>query len=315
MYFPPSSINAVNERDELALKLEDASKDLALFRKERDRLSAEIESHKSQNHLSLIDSTSSDFSCNISRIDMIDGDSETVRKGDLSLTSPKKHFFEVLNMSQISEEEIGSVCDKMSKAQTILSQIETERRLLKKEVKQLRRQLEITKNELNEARQGCRETSLNAKNLLEEVNQTRELLKESEAENSRMSLQLEKAQLEINQIRMESSSSSNILTSRNQLGNSILYGQLKSPTMEEGFNPKSKKISLFDISYESKTQKASNKSKYGLGLGDTARSEEKFKVEKGKSMLGIFKDMKKSGRKDKIKYRQHNCKNEEHDAC
>jgi len=305
----------VNERDDLALKLEDASKDLEIFRRERDRLSAEIESHKSRNHLSSIDLTSSDFSCNISRIDIIDGDSETIRKGDMSLTSPKKHFFEILNMSQISEEEIGSVCDKMSKAQTILSQIEIERRLLKKEVKQLRRQLEITKNELNDARQGCRETSLNAKNLLEEVNQTRELLKESEAENSRMSLQLEKAQLEMNKIRMASSLSSNFLTSQNQMGNRSLNGEFKSPTMEQGFNSKSKKISLFDVSYESKTQKASNKSKHGIGIGETARSEEKFKVEKGKSMFGIFKDMKKSGRKDKIKYRQDHNKNEEHDAC
>lgn len=333
--FSNNITGSVNERDDLASKLNMAAKELESCRKDRESLAAEVALNKSQHHPVSLGSNSSDFGCNISRIDIADGDSDTPQKTNISLSTPQKQFIEILNLSQISEQDFDSVCDKMSKAQSILSQIEEERRLLKKEVKHLRRHLESTREELATVKNNCTEMNRQTKALRETVDQTKELLKESEVENNQMSLDLERAQQEIERIRIGSSKSYNAIISQSQEEICRLQGELKSrdearkwisePAMSpskrgKGTSPKpkykSKTISMFDISFDTpvaSNQKSNDASATRKNNTGTVRSEERFKVEKGKSMFGMFKDMKKSGRKDKIKYRHF--KSDEHERA
>ena len=286
------------ERDGLASQLDKAVKELEKSRTDRNKLIIEL---KSSTHLEedlLHGSNTPEFNWNISRVDAHDNDAEAHQNEDSLQFSPQKQFLEILNLSQISEEDIDRVCDKMSKAQSIISEIEKERKMLKKEVKTLRAQLENSRRELATVKQNCTEMNRQTQALRNEVDKTRLLLKESEAENSQMISELEKAQDEIERIKRHSSKSYNSLVAQSKQEISRLKTELKqkasSKEMPVTFPSEpagtgninrfdSKKISKYDISFE--TVVASNKTgKNNISV----KSKDRFKIEKGQTMFGIF---------------------------
>mmetsp|Transcript_33877 Transcript_33877/g.62281 ORF Transcript_33877/g.62281 Transcript_33877/m.62281 type:complete len:204 (-) Transcript_33877:84-695(-) len=199
----------------------------------------------------------------------------------------------------------------------MISQIESERKLLKEEVTHLRVGLENTERELATAKHDYTKISHETFALRDIVSQARTLLEKTEEEKINLSLDLENAQRALKRVQRNSTESYNAIVLRSQdeikklkleirekhdsiqllMSSSIEGG---NDTSNNDSNLTENKISRFDISSE--TVVASNQ-RNKHDSTPKVKSSDRFKVEKG-SMFGMLKDMKKSGRRDRMKYRK-----------
>jgi hypothetical protein len=294
------------ERDDLASQLEIAVKELGdtamveqelnqRYRSNSDALNYSIDSFESVGNLEI--------------------------SGDISQESPgTKQIRLLLNSCQISDEDIDHVRDKMSKAQTIVSHIEGERKTLKKKVIVLQGQMKCAREELAVVMHDCIEKNDQALALRDEVDQTRLLLKESELKSSQLVSTLERVQNEIKTMQSKSSESYNALIIQSQHEISRLKMELhcrdvpkilpSSPTARNtSFETPiaSNKSSNSSPPLAAKTNRNTRSPTSLKSPKKIIRSKDRFEVKKGQSLFGgLLKDTKKTGRKDRLKYRQGN---------
>lgn len=294
------------ERDDLASQLEIAVKELGdtamveqelnqRYRSNSDALNYSIDSFESVGNLEI--------------------------SGDISQESPgTKQIRLLLNSCQISDEDIDHVRDKMSKVQTIVSHIEGERKTLKKKVIVLQGQMKCARKELAVVMHDCIEKNDQALALRDEVDQTRLLLKESELKSSQLASTLERVQNEIKTMQSKSSESYNALIIQSQHEISRLKMELhcrdvpkilpSSPTARNtSFETPiaSNKSSNSSPSLAAKTNRNTRSPTSYKSPKKIIRSKDRFEVKKGQSLFGgLLKDTKKTGRKDRLKYRQGN---------
>mmetsp|Transcript_34400 Transcript_34400/g.63282 ORF Transcript_34400/g.63282 Transcript_34400/m.63282 type:complete len:345 (-) Transcript_34400:53-1087(-) len=298
--------NVMGERDDLALHLDQAVKELESIRVERNDLVAKVAD------ISIVQNPPDN---SFNTLDVADSELERSLNED-QFDNP---FREILNLSCISEEDFETLNTRMSQAKSIIAQIEGERTLLKKEVKHLRVGLENAQEELATAKEDYKKISHQTLALRDVVSQARSLLEKTEEEKNNLTLDLENAQKAMKRIQRNSSESYNVIVAQSQDEIIKLKMELKqkhesiklltsssieraNATIDSGgsgsHNPN--KISKYDISSE--TVVATNQHTDNNNT-PKVMSKERFKVERG-SMFGMLKDMKKSGRKDKVKYRK-----------
>jgi len=295
----------MGERDDLALQLAQAAKGLDKIRMERNGLAAKVA------NISIVQ-TPPNISFNV--LDVPDSELETSQTEDHLRDSPRKEIIDILNSSIISEDDVDRVCEKMKKAKKIISQIESERKVLKEEVTHLRVGLENAERELATAKDDYTKMSHETFALRDIVSQARTLLEKTEQEKINLSLDLDNAQRALKRIQRNSCESYNAIVVRSQDEIKKLKQEIRekndsiqllmSSSIDRANdvtnNDSDLKISRFDISSE--TIVASNQRNKNDST-PKIKSNDRFKVEKG-SMFGMLKDMKKSGRKDRMKYRK-----------
>ncbi|KAL9184599.1 hypothetical protein ACHAXT_012569 [Thalassiosira profunda] len=289
----------MGERDGLASQLDNAMKELESLRAERNNLAATVSSP-------------------IGRFAEHDAELEGNPNGERFVT-PLRGIREILSATSISEEDVDRVCDKMSKAQIIIGQIERERKLLKKEVKHLRADLQKARDELAAAKDDNKTISRQAVKLRTVVSQARTVIEKAEDEKKRLASDLDNAQHAMKRIKTDSSNSYRAIVSQNQeeiiklrtelrQKNDLLLSmsmeqQSQSTGVLDGVaSPPPNEISRFDVS--SATIAAAN---YRTPRNQAPKppvvsSKERFKIEKGSMFGGVLKSTKKSGRKG-AKYR------------
>ena len=272
----------VGDRDDLASQLDKAIKELERIRVERDSLVAK--------------ETSDGKSVTAARLDHVhvaDSGSETKQNEDSFKGSPRKQIREILSASAVSEEDIDRICEKMSQLPMVVAKIEQERKLLKKQVSHLRAGLERTQDELVTAKKDYKKVSRQTLALRDVVSQAKSLLEKTEAEKNKLALDLEKARKVMKRSQqIHRHSEQSYSESQDEINRLKMELKQKDESIE----------CLLSSSNSGNPKSANNISKYDIT--PKVRSKERFKIEKG-SMLRML-DMNKSGRKDRVKYRQFN---------
>ena len=311
--------HVMSERDDLAHKLDKAVKELESVSEERKRLAAKvtdnprIHHHHDEVHCHIFETAAATMDLSI-----VDSELE-IKSNEQSYFDvlPGQGIREILNSSRISEREVDLVCEKMSNVRTIMTQIDQERKQLKKEVKHLRADLELAQGELTTANEEHKKVHRQTLALRGVVSQARTLLEKAEEEKKQLALDLENAQKAINHLTQQNSSQSyNSVVAQSEDEINKLKQELQNEKNEsmrllvatrkkaiaatiddaDYHHKPNKKISQYDVSYEaSHNLNASSPPK--------VTSKERFKVEKGHSMFDMLKDIKKSGRRG-VKYRK-----------
>lgn len=198
----------------------------------------------------------------------------TVCEEERSL-SPGRDIIEILSATQLSKNDIQAVSDKMYQLHSILSKVQEERLSLKQEVKHLR---------------DFKDSSSHLDMLLRKNSDSlRSHLIESQNEIARLKRELETR----NQPRITNFTSP-FTTFTNECNRPQFELSLETPRVS---NLATKNYAKSSPKYrKSKSPQESNK----------VRSKERFEVKKGISIFNMFKDTKKTGRKDFIKYRDAN---------
>lgn len=270
--------DVMSERDELALQLEKAVKELERARAERNKLAAKIKdiprvhNHHDEVHMHTIQSKP-----------LVKTQSKT-NPGD---HSSQKDVSKLLKSACISEKKVNLVVDKIDNARTLIIQVEEERKLLNEEVFQLRASLEKSQRELSTAKKDNKKLSSQAVALRGAISQAKALLEKAEEEKINLALELKQAQETIKHPKLMNSSSSNKVNSSlaNKDGINMIdelkekYDSIRLSSINE--------ISQYDVSFETTAK---------------VTSKERYKVEKG-SMFDLLKKTKTTGRKAK-KYRK-----------
>lgn len=189
--------------------------------------------------------------------------------------SPGRDIIEILSAPQLSKTDIQAVSDKMHQLHSILSKVQEERSSLKQEVKQLRE---------------FKDSSSHLAMLLRKNSDSlRSHLIESQNEVARLKRKLQT----LDQPRITNFASP-FTTFTSESNRPQFELSLETPRVS---NLATKHHAKSSPKYrKSKSPQESNK----------VRSKERFEVKKGISLFNMFKDTKKSGRKDFIKYRNAN---------
>ena len=365
----------IGERDDLTFQLVKAMKDLNSVREERKKL---VTIQNPSNH----EVTDQDvtYSCEV----------EMARNNETTQpdVTPQNSISEILTASCISEREVSFVVDKMENVRTVISQIEQERKVLRKEAKQLRASLERAQGELTTAKKEYNKVNHQTVAMRSVVSQASTLLEKAEEEKNQLSSELKNAQATIKRLQLTSSLSYNAIIALNEDEIKELKKELKEKneavrllststgventdvninnTMENHHKPND--IAQYDISqydviaYEATatpSQRVIGSSRAAApkdaseifnnhcanpsSIGPSSRasaskvtservnnhlakpnppitpspkatptvkaqvtSKERFKLVEKQSMFGLLKDINKSGRKKRVKYRDSN---------
>jgi chromosome segregation ATPase len=264
-----------NERDGLASELQSTVKELESLRGELNLIRSGTDSLSHSSSSSELDSSQD--------MDNFSSSREGIRK--------------ILESSKITREDIDFICSSMDKAKATITELGKERKTLKKEVKRLRAALEQSQGELKTVKKNCKVMNQQTISLRGDVNQAKSLLKENEAEKNRLSSALQAAHEAMDEIHRCSSESYNALVHQSQHEISMLKSELESKdeAIEQLHALHNEHVSKFDITSDS----------IQSSQPSVVTSAERFKVEKGQSMLGILKGRRtKRKDKDQLSYRK-----------
>jgi chromosome segregation ATPase len=265
----------INERDGLASELQSTVKELESLRGELNLIRSGTDSLSHSSSSSELDSSQD--------MDNFSSSREGIRK--------------ILESSKITREDIDFICSSMDKAKATITELGKERKTLKKEVKRLRAALEQSQGELKTVKKNCKVMNQQTISLRGDVNQAKSLLKENEAEKNRLSSALQAAHEAMDEIHRCSSESYNALVHQSQHEISMLKSELESKdeAIEQLHALHNEHVSKFDITSDS----------IQSSQPSVVTSAERFKVEKGQSMLGILKGRRtKRKDKDQLSYRK-----------
>jgi chromosome segregation ATPase len=205
------------------------------------------------------------------------------------------------DMNSISEGGVSIIC---SRNQAIITQIEYEKKLLKEEIKLLRAGLEQALQELAVVKTDCRSISRVAR-------KARTLLEKTENEKTQLVVYLDDAQQTLK--RIQGNSSQLRYEHDEQFKSNIIKQTID--LREKNESTKMVATQNTDMSADIDRNDTRNEippnnitgQGYICLIGDNCpkvTSHERFTIEKGQSMLDLLKEIKKSGRKQKMKYRR-----------
>eukprot|EP00804_Cyclotella_cryptica_P022641 CCRYP_009488-RA/>CCRYP_009488-RA protein AED:0.11 eAED:0.11 QI:0/-1/0/1/-1/1/1/0/2248 len=265
------------ERDIVSSQLTNATNDLNALRAEHENLKHELRSSLSGS--AALDGTD----CSVKTF----GSCEyvgTVCEESLPV-SPGRDIISILSSPQISEEDIHHVLKKMRQLHSILSQVQDERTSLKQEVQYLKTVKESHENQKQRYPLDTTEVDMLLRRTSKSFNT---LIVENQNEILRLNRELE----DRDQPRLPNYTTPNSALSTPGLKFEV---SLKTPRVSN-LVAKNNVRSSPRPRPKSKSPRFSNK----------VRSKERFEIRKGQSIFSMFRDTKKSGRKDKIKYREAN---------
>lgn len=202
----------------------------------------------------------------------------TLTEGQIELLSQKE------SQGCISGTDLDRIRTFMAKAQEITANSERERKLLEKEVKRLRAELERSGEECV----SVRDDALTMSRMRNAVSQSKTLLEKAEREKHQLELNLMNTRKEMERIQQSASQSYNAIIEQSK--DEITKLKMENESIK---------------SFMSSSMAPSTSSNNNMhSVVSQVSSVERFKVEKGQSMFDMLKGTKKSGRKDNVKYRR-----------
>ncbi|KAL3781677.1 hypothetical protein ACHAW5_010958 [Stephanodiscus triporus] len=277
--FKSTMDRVIGERDCLALLLDKSTTELKQLREERDALAAKVAG------ISIVKNPPDH---GIDPLDISENDLRAGSHANRFKTIPRTEMAAMLDLSNKS-----ACCERMCKAHEIITQMKCEKNLLKKEVEHLRVGLEQAREELTTAKKDCR-------NISRVASKARTLLEKTENEKNQLVVDLDNAQKAMALIQMKSFQSFAAHDEQSKDGIN---------TLEMGLSEKIEPNELVathpaetSASIDSNAAQACSFSKNEIPPRVT--SYERFTIEKGQSMFDLLKDVKKSGRKERMAYRK-----------
>jgi hypothetical protein len=272
------------EREDLAFQLDQSITELKNIQEERNKLTAKVAEI-------LIMRNPPDHVLNPGDISY--DDLKTASHGVHVEAFPRTEITATLNLSNVSARDANLLCERVSRAKAMFTQIECEKKLLNNEVMHLRAGLEQAQQELV-AKEDC--LTIGQRKI-------------SENEKNQLAVALDNAQKAMKQIQWNSYQGAYDKQSKDEV--------IKLNTEVSAKNISTKSVAAYstgtrtskyrngtrtEISQPEITAQSSNCSNNDNSPKVTSKI--RFTIEKRQSMFDLLKDIKKSGRKERMKYRR-----------
>jgi hypothetical protein len=254
----------IGEREDLALQLDKSITELKNIQEERNKLAAKVAEI-------LIMRNPPDHVLNPGDISY--DHLKTASHGVHVKAFPRTEITAMLNLSNVSARDANLLCERVSRAKAMFTQIEREKKLLDNEVMHLRAGLEQAQQEFK-----IGQVASNACTLLETT----------ENEKNQLAVALDNAQKAMKQIQWNSSQGAYVEQSKDEV--------IKLNTEVSTKNKSTKSVAASKYRNDTRTEISHHSPKVTSNI--------RFTIEKGQSMFDLLKDIKKSGRKEKLKYRR-----------
>jgi chromosome segregation ATPase len=254
----------IGEREDLALQLDKSITELKNIQEERNKLAAKVAEI-------LIMRNPPDHVLNPGDISY--DHLKTASHGVHVKAFPRTEITAMLNLSNVSARDANLLCERVSRAKAMFTQIKREKKLLDNEVMHLRAGLEQAQQEFK-----IGQVASNACTLLETT----------ENEKNQLAVALDNAQKAMKQIQWNSSQGAYVEQSKDEV--------IKLNTEVSTKNKSTKSVAASKYRNDTRTGISHHSPKVTSNI--------RFTIEKGQSMFDLLKDIKKSGRKEKLKYRR-----------